>query len=175
MKKTDVATAGMAAILDQRKWWRSKQHGAIKRKDMDIRHKANTLAWLLTHARDIAIREALNPAYHGAPDEVESELAWMVDIPIAWMLSQPLVQALARDLAGEAGVLFPAEPPAPHTAVETAHNAGYQGGYVAGITDGHTGVLEAFRAYIEGMSYPASKAIVRRAVDAVYNNTDATG
>lgn len=156
MNKQDARTASMTDLLDQRKWWRAKTTGPVKRKDMDIRHKANTLAWLLTHAQDIAHRESYDAYATSAPGGWPEVDAMQAD-PIAWMLRQPLVQALSRDLTGAAGVLIDLAPYA-DPAVARREIAAFDNG----VRAGHAAALTAVRLAGAKRTTSAARLVVER-------------
>lgn len=85
-------------VLHQRKYWRTGANEMIRRKNMDVVHKANALAYLLREAQRIVDGYALHPVFIDAPDDVWSELEHMHTDPVEYILSTDMVRALILDL-----------------------------------------------------------------------------
>lgn len=100
MNKREAQNTPTWALLDQTKWWVIGTSDVVKRRGMTLKHKANTVAWLVRHADDLVAAMAfpLSGAWLSAPDEVVGEWEFAMSNPEVWVLTQPLVRAMLEDL-----------------------------------------------------------------------------
>lgn len=96
-KRRDVPGLRMIELLEQRKWWRSNDGTVWRRREMATEHKANTLAYLVRHAHEIAAHWWIVVPLD-APDEAHVEVERIMAQPVTWMLATPFCQALIADL-----------------------------------------------------------------------------
>jgi len=109
-------------ILHQDRVWVTRDGEVYVIDDMEVTHKANTVAYVLRNARGIALGSlpAWGTGYFDVPDDVAGDLMRHEDEvlrdPVEWMRTRPVIQRLLRDLLGESAetpALEPATVPRP--------------------------------------------------------------
>lgn len=104
LSKAEVPTVSFHAVLLQRRWWRNAAGQAVRRRDMNINYKLNTLAHLLRNAESIVLQYTNAPVFSSAPDEVWAELEQMQRQPEHWMMNTPMWRALLQDVMAFADI-----------------------------------------------------------------------
>lgn len=104
MSAEEVAQADVVVVLEQRRWWKSQSGEVVRRRDMNIDHKLNTMAYLLRSARKIAEEYANRPEFTDAPDGVFNSLESNASEPERWMMRTPMFRALLADVMSFADI-----------------------------------------------------------------------
>lgn len=91
-------------VLQQRKWWRTGDGRAIRRRDMNVQYKLNALAYLMRHAIDIVSAYAMDPCFASAPDDVDAQLDHAMREPERAIMETPMAQALLQDIMSFADI-----------------------------------------------------------------------
>lgn len=102
MKRIEDRPRRWSALLDQTEWWKTGDGSYIRVAEMEPRHRANTVRWLMRRAGALVDAMGIQdlPLLYGAPEEAVD--AYMredeerLNDPEGWMSRTPLVQALRK-------------------------------------------------------------------------------
>jgi hypothetical protein len=91
-------------VLQQRKWWRTGDGRAIRRREMNVQYQLNALAYLIRKAPEIVGSYVNSWVFATCPDDVEAELDRMMADPERAIIETPMAQALLSDIMSFADI-----------------------------------------------------------------------
>lgn len=89
-------------LLEQKRWWVTREKKALRIKDMDWDHRHNVLRILRGKGLQLHLAYCSSSIWHDAPEEVLNGLAAMD--PHAWLEERPLVKKLVKSLGLDDGM-----------------------------------------------------------------------